>query len=744
MTKEKISKHKKPWEIGAEIIKTFRMVIANFKIYPAGSKILETSLNNLHNLLAENLKSNETLTIAQTPEKLLFQGEELFETGELSKTTLTEFWQLLAKHNIQSITIKNGIEEKEVLSLVKSITSRKIAKDDFIKLFNEKENSHLFVDQTVYVPLLKGKTIINKVSCLLEGTEGQEIGGVLKTLHEAYEMMDQIPQQNAKDEVQKQLAAKLTTLNPSVLKEIFERQLPYKIEQSGLKNTLLSALSKDKITEIFNEISTWYQEISRGNPSDFKSIEQLNSLKTFLSKILTSPASKEVSFKIYEQLLKTGLLEKIPPGIKVIKDEKEALLFHVDELLAKESVILLESPTYQELPAMIKKLCELGLDDFTKSLTKKLIENSENSSTLIRLSNIRLIAKIFEPLTLNNKEEILTILQENLLQRLEKEFNLDVYRHITEVLRKRINQLFIKGEDHTFLKIIKKFKENRLLCQEKKKVEIITELMENIAFDSKKILIDDLKSENTKKHEICIQIISGLGNACTNLLIEAIKEIDDLRIRKRLTRALKAIGNEAVILLKNEINPGLSTASLKRILEVLDEFEEDFFLEPLERFIEFPDSLIKKYIISFLSKIDTKGAKDILVRFLDDPDISIQHEAIGALGKLKSKEAVDKLIKLLKVDDISLQEEICLALGEIGDEKALSILGKLLKKRRDFFGLQKETDERLRLRVVWSLRNFSNNDAKEILSETIKIDKSNLVRQIAAESLEIIEKKSHL
>ncbi len=744
MPNEKTINNGEIQHLGAEILKTFRMTVANFKIYPVGSNMLDSSINSLLLLLKSGLHTCPELNISQANEKLLFQGKELPLSAELSKAALDSFWKILAEHNIQSITFKPGLEQQELLLLIEHLVSKKEHKNELIELFNEKENSHITLDQTVYVPIVKGEIIIQKVSNSLNHIKkGEEIESVLKTLSQAYGMMDQIPEQNVKDNVQKHLATKLADLNPMVLKEIFERQLPQKIEQSGLKDKLLSTLSQEKITEIFSEISCWYKDLSKQDNPDFKSIDQLNSLKTFISKVLTSPTSKKVSFKVFEQLLKNELIDKIPEGVKEIKDEKKELLFKTDELLEKESASLLENPIYQEIPLMIKQLSQLNLNDYARDLTKKVLENMEHSSPMIRLSAVQLIAKICEHLPSIDNEKLLTILQKKMFECLEKETSTEAYKQITKFLIKRANDFLLKKDTDSLLLIIKTFKKALFSSQEEEKTRVINISLEKIAYESKEILLNDLKSVSPQKHENSLQIIFNLGNSCTKFIIEYIREIEDLRIRKNLAKALKSIGNEGTNLLLNELNFGLSSSSLKKIIEILDEFKIDPFLEQLEKFTTFPDTLIKNDIIHLIAKTNNVQTNNILMKFLNDNDLSVQQEAIKGLGKTKSIEAVDKLIQLLKKsDNIPFQEEICIALGKIGSEKTLPFLIKLLKKRKKFLGLGKGTDERLRLRIAWSLRNFPGDKTKKVLLETTKKDKSKLVQQIANESLDVLEKKA--
>ena len=100
--------------------------------------------------------------------------------------------------------------------------------------------------------VVKGEEAVIKITEMVKGN-GNDMVGLIKTIRESYDLIDQVPDGPARAQAQEHLARELSKLDPSVLREFFERDLPPKIEQSHLKPQLLNALSQDKIHEIFQK-----------------------------------------------------------------------------------------------------------------------------------------------------------------------------------------------------------------------------------------------------------------------------------------------------------------------------------------------------------------------------------------------------------------------------------------------------------------------------------------------------------
>ncbi len=87
-------------------------------------------------------------------------------------------------------------------------------------------------------------------------------------------------------------------------------------------------MSHEKLEETLEEVNKWYHQIKEESKSEFEVVEKLAGLKSFLGKVLHSPASKTVPFALYEELLNVGLLEQIPEGVQ--KGENAGLLTEVE------------------------------------------------------------------------------------------------------------------------------------------------------------------------------------------------------------------------------------------------------------------------------------------------------------------------------------------------------------------------------------------------------------------------------
>ena len=270
-------------EIIGNLIKSFHLAVTYLKIYPPSSQMVLSTFDAFAKTVQANADKNGTLTFSELSGKLLIDGTE--SDNREVRLIANNVLRLFSQKKIQSITFRSGVSKEELLDFVTSIIRKKREElSDF---------PHIGLDQTVYVAMIKGEEAVVKITEMVKETGG-DIGSLLKTIRESYDLIDQIPEGASRVQAQDRLAQELAKQDTGVLREIFERELPLKIEESGLKPKLLSALSQEKIQGIFGEISTWYDDIRKHESSDFAAVDQLEKLKVFMQTVLHAPAAKEI------------------------------------------------------------------------------------------------------------------------------------------------------------------------------------------------------------------------------------------------------------------------------------------------------------------------------------------------------------------------------------------------------------------------------------------------------------------
>ena len=167
------------------LIKTFRLTIANLKIYPASSQVVEATLETFYKIVSTILQKDKTLTFSNLNEKLLVNNSssELKEV-QLAAGAIIKIFDSL---NIQSMTFKEGLGRDELINLLNDLLRKKRA--DFWQF------PHVDFDKTVYVATIKGEEKVVKITETINNSKG-DIIGLIKSIRESYDLLDDVQDPN--------------------------------------------------------------------------------------------------------------------------------------------------------------------------------------------------------------------------------------------------------------------------------------------------------------------------------------------------------------------------------------------------------------------------------------------------------------------------------------------------------------------------------------------------------------------
>jgi HEAT repeat protein len=706
------------------LIKTFHLAVTYLRIYPPTSQMVVAALETLTTMVQHLTAQGQAVTFSELSGKLLVNGTEpeSREIQLIGNNILT----LFTRRKIQSITLQPGIDRDELAAFITDVLAKR--REDL------GTSPHIALDQTVYVAMMKGEETVVKISDMVNSSGG-DIVGLIKSVRESCDLIDQLPDPAQRLTAQGRLVQELAKQNPTALQEIFDRDLPPRLEQSGLKTQLLSALSQEKIKEIFGEIVTWYDAVRQKEHSDFAAVEQLEKLKRFMQTVLTAPAAKEIPRQFFEELLQKGLLEQLPEWFAV-PAAKPATVFEIERLLEKDPAELLDKQVADTLPQLAEKLCQIENNELLGALLEKLLKNLANTAARIRLLAIQSIARMYEVLQAHNREQLLRLLELPLIEAMNAETSPDVYGITVELLRHRVRQNLLYGEYDFALRIVELLRrqsapeigadERIRTAAAAARTRLVPEVVE--------ILVADLTSDNEKKRFGSLQVFERLENAAVDPLIRVIKESADVRSRKLAALALRNLGPAAQKRFEEELNLGLTAEEIRRVVEVLGDLGTEQTVEALRGLLRYPDPAAKKDIMRFLAKLNTGQATALLIEQLKDPDEEVAGDAVRLLGDLRCGEAVPALLRMLASRSASaaLCEALCIALGTIGHAVAVPALVLQLRRRPFLFGAPRP--ERVRVRAAWALRRFSGPAVEKALEQASR-DKAPAVALTARESL---------
>ncbi|OGS21767.1 MAG: hypothetical protein A2252_06465 [Elusimicrobia bacterium RIFOXYA2_FULL_39_19] len=704
-------------ELAARIIKSFRSTISNYRIYPTGSQIVVNSLTVLLNAINEHLNANDSFTISEAHHKMLIDGQEVKSLTDSFLLTL------LGELEIQSMTFQKGITLEHLAYFLELITTKdKIKLKEIVgkitDILKSKNITSIAVDTVKYVAVKDGEEVVSKISGLVDNIQ-TDPAAFMTSLRDIYDSMDTIQDKNSKKEITDLLAKKISSMDPSSIKDFFDRPLPSKIEQSGLKDSVLSSLPQDKIRDIFDEITSWYDDIQRNSKSEFEAIEKLSGLKSFLNKILTSPQARNIPFRFFEELLRVGVLEELPVWIK---KEEPTLILKIDKLLEGDAITLLDPPVRDTLAAMVKQLCQSELSDMAEKLTNKLAENLKQPQLKVRSDTIRTLMEIYDIIVTFHKEKILKNMEITFLSMFEKERNIEIYAALVNLLTKRVIQLLLNNAPQEAIEILQLIKRHLYPQTEgdKERRDVTNEYFVRLTSEISPLLIAEMKSGIEKRQGYAITIITIMEDTMTSTLADIIRESDDYRTRKTAAFALKNIGEKAVISFVNSIALDTNTEVMRRIINIFDEFTGFNITNKIQELLKYPDPHVKKLLLRFLLKSNHPNVKALLINELYNKDIAA--DIIKIISENRISEAIDELLNISTSTILAVQEELCMAFGLLLDTRAIPVLYKYIKIKKSFFGGSKpNAPETVRMRAVWALGRFlPNKTAEAALAEALK------------------------
>ncbi len=709
-------------------ISMLRSAIVNARIYPKGSQMVDSAIKGAQQALESCLQDSSPIVVSDLQGKLCVNGKELPEAKD--------FRPFLIQQEVQSLKFFKGLQVNEVSSLTDALGKRKGQLGDHKNLgewLKAEGVSHVQAEDVEFVELKKGEVVVQQVLSLLE--QSTDVSSLAGALEESYRLIDQLPDEASKKDAQKKMATHLSGLPPYQLRELFETKLPETVEKSSLKTDVVQAMSHEKLEETLEEVNKWYHQIKGESKSEFEVVEKLNGLKSFLGKVLHSPASKTVPFALYEELLNVGLLEQIPAGVQ--KGENAGLLTEVENLINQPNEALLDPVVRQRFPDLLKALCAMALDEHIGKLTDKMLVNLHNQAPVVRETAVKTIRVFQEVLASNRKEKPLMQIISELHTMAESESSPDVYGHISDALQVAAMELLVHWrfeESANILGTLRRHSRDESPIGHKKK-QLASKALHDFSIRGFEVICADLNAPLKDRQNGAHRVLAELGEEAVEPLVEAVKRSVDLRAKQAAVQALKRMGSAVKESLLKQMNVGTSGEALVKLIPLLEEFADSSVLPTLTSLLQHPDASVRRQVAQLLAKVKDPKVQSLLASLLDDADAEVQMEAVRLIGELKLKLATLEIARRLAAAPAMVQEEMCIALGNLGEKRAIPDLVLLLEAKKSFWKRTPGVPDAVRIRAIWALGQLMpDQTATNSLSKVLK-DSNPMVQRAAQSAL---------
>ncbi len=248
---------------------------------------------------------------------------------------------------------------------------------------------------------------------------------------------------------------------------------------------------------------------------------------------------------------------------------------------------------------------------------------------------------------------------------------------------------------------------------------------------TRRLLLGDLKSQEPTRVEETRQLLSSLGPVALPLLVEVLKEEDNVGSRQIASRLLGRLGQEAATLLKRELVLEGIAEQRVRILEAIGAITRDLKTE-LAYALEEESPKVRRAAFHLLQNLNDERLTSLLFDYVNHQDSTLALAAIRSLGRIKPAGAVDVLGSLI----ISARERerviaACQALGKIADPAGIEPLAQIIAPG-GFFLLYRKKSPLVRAAAASALAQISHPKVAKVLARHLE-DRDSRVRQTARE-----------
>ncbi len=606
-------------------ISMLRSAIVNARIYPKGSQMVDSAIKSAQQAFETVLQESSPIVVSDLQGKLCVNGKEMVEAKD--------FRPFLIQQEVQSLKFFKGIQVNEVSTLTDALGKRKGQLSDNKSLgdwLKAEGVSHVQCEEVEFVELKKGEVVSQQVLSLME--QSTDIPSMVTSLEESYRLISQLPDDLSKKDAQKKMANHLSSLPPFQLRELFESKLPDSVEQSNLKQDVVQAMSHEKLEETLEEVNKWYHQIKSDSKSEFEVVEKLSGLKSFLGKVLHSPASKTVPFALYEELLNVGLLDQIPAGVQ--KGENAGLLTEVEHLINQPDETLLDPAVRQRFPELLKALCAMALDEPLAKLTDKMLNNLRNPAPVVRESAVKTIRVFQEALATNRKDKPFMQIVSALHAMAESESAPDVYGHVADALQAAAMELLVHWrfeESAGLLATLRRHSREESPIGHKKK-QMASKALHEFSIRGLEVICADLNAPIKDRQNGAHRVLAELGEEAVEPLVEAVKRSVDLRAKQAAVQALRRMGPAVKDALIKQMTVGTAGDALVKLIPLLEEFADSSVLPTLTSLLQHPDASVRRQVAQLLAKVKDPKVQSLLANLLDDADPEVQSEAVRLIG----------------------------------------------------------------------------------------------------------------
>ncbi len=240
----------------------------------------------------------------------------------------------------------------------------------------------------------------------------------------------------------------------------------------------------------------------------------------------------------------------------------------------------------------------------------------------------------------------------------------------------------------------------------------------------------DLKSADQKRRQQACQLISTMGKGMAPMLIELIKNEEDIRIRRMAAELLGRMDKQAVEQVRQSMITESRAEEKSRILEIMDSVTSDLTTE-LRYTLTDPYQQVRRAAFRLARRLESTETDALLAELARSKDTELAVEAVNTIGRRNSAGASDVLLGILAEEkNPDVLTEVCRAMGRIGSSDFIQPLARIIMSKRRWLRRMKYPP-RVRIAAVYAVCRIPGEHI-EIMMPALKRDPDAGVREAAS------------
>jgi diguanylate cyclase (GGDEF)-like protein len=383
-----------------------------------------------------------------------------------------------------------------------------------------------------------------------------------------------------------------------------------------------------------------------------------------------------------------------------------------------------------------KALLVKGDDEVFGQLLRRLFDDYPRQEPRARRGLLSSCSEVLDSLILALQHKFAGLAHDSLSAALSEETDAGLLAELARILH-RMAETSVQLSDYeeaSRIYAMLSSRKDELACSEDPGLsEAAVALDREVCQSVRDLLFEDLRSGETERLERSARVIGSLGSPSIPLLIEAIKQEKDLRVRQLSAGLLAILGPEAVKQIKRALVLEVIVEQRFHILEVIDTVTRDL-RDELTYCLGDVNPKIRRAAFRLAERLNEDDLIEILVPFVRDEDPNAAKGTIRSLANLRSPTAVRALASILEsTKEPEIAVACCQALGQIGDPGGIDALEKVLSQK-SFLVMGPRWDGQVRATAVLALRQIEHPRASGLLRQ-LAADRDPVIRQLAETSV---------